>query len=172
MLQCFPKSPPLLQISFELVRSTLACIVLRNTGSCPLEIKSLEFSKNFTQQLSPEVQERLNKKSKTNIAVFPNRQWVISFDVNVFDILKKFEVKEVEINYCYSKTGKYKRKYKEKISIDFEEYRGILDYISELDEFKNSVDKLNKSMIRFIDISKIDDSVEQRIKEQGADSQQ
>lgn len=83
--------------------------------------------------------------------------------------MKKFEVKEVEINYCYSKTGKYKRKYKEKISIDFEEYRGILDYISELDEFKNSVDK---SMIRFIDISKIDDSVEQRIKEQGADSQQ
>ena len=71
----------------------------------------------------------------------------------------------MEINYCYSKTGKYKRKYKEKISIDFEEYRGILDYISELDEF-------NKSMIRFIDISKIDDSVEQRIKEQGADSQQ
>ena len=155
------KNRPYLQISFELVRSTLACIVLRNTGSCPLEIKSLEFSKNFTQQLSPEVQERLNKKSKTNIAVFPNRQWVISF-----------EVKEVEINYCYSKTGKYKRKYKEKISIDFEEYRGILDYISELDEFKNSVDKLNKSMIRFIDISKIDDSVEQRIKEQGADSQQ
>ena len=44
--------------------------------------------------------------------------------------------------------------------------------IEELDEFKNSVDKLNKSMIRFIDISKIDDSVEQRIKEQGADSQQ
>ena len=179
------KNRPYLQISFELVRSTLACIVLRNTGSCPLEIKSLEFSKNFTQQLSPEVQERLNKKSKTNIAVFPNRQWVISFDVNVFDILKKFEVKEVEINYTkntygnisdyvmfYSKTGKYKRKYKEKISIDFEEYRGILDYISELDEFKNSVDKLNKSMIRFIDISKIDDSVEQRIKEQGADSQQ
>lgn len=71
----------------------------------------------------------------------------------------------MEINYCYSKTGKYKRKYKEKISIDFEEYRGILDYISELDEFKNSVDKLNKSMIRFIDISKIDDSVEQRIKD-------
>ena len=31
---------------------------------------------------------------------------------------------------------------------------------------------LNKSMIRFIDISKIDDSVEQRIKEQGAGSQQ
>ena len=140
------KNRPYLQISFELVRSTLACIVLRNTGSCPLEIKSLEFSKIFTQQLST--------------------------DVYVFDILKKFEVKEVEINYCYSKTGKYKRKYKEKISIDFEEYRGILDYISELDEFKNSVDKLNKSMIRFIDISKIDDSVEQRIKEQGADSQQ
>ena len=47
-----------------------------------------------------------------------------------------------------------------------------IDIYTELDEFKNSVDKLNKSMIRFIDISKIDDSVEQRIKEQGADSQQ
>ena len=39
------KNRPYLQISFELVRSTLACIVLRNTGSCPLEIKSLEYSK-------------------------------------------------------------------------------------------------------------------------------
>ena len=29
------KNRPYLQISFELVRSTLACIVLRNTGSCP-----------------------------------------------------------------------------------------------------------------------------------------
>ncbi|RGS68968.1 hypothetical protein DWX78_11955, partial [Dorea formicigenerans] len=65
-----------------------------------------------------------------------------------------------------------KKKYLFDFEEYFEEYRGILDYISELDEFKNSVDKLNKSMIRFIDISKIDDSVEQRIKEQGADSQQ
>ena len=57
--------------------------------------------------------------------------------------MKKFEVKEVEINYCYSKTGKYKRKYKEKISIDFEEYRGILDYISELDEQRRQIKQIN-----------------------------
>lgn len=153
------KNRPYLQISFELVRSTLACIVLRNTGSCPLEIKSLAFSQSFTQQLSSKVQDRLNKKNKTSIAVFPNRQWVISFDVNVFEILNEFEEKEIEITYCYSKIGKCKRKYKEKISIDFEEYRGILNYISELDEFKNSVDILNKSVLKLIDVSKVDDSV-------------
>ena len=45
------KNRPYLQISFELVRSTLACIVLRNTGSCPLEIKSLEFSPKYKNDL-------------------------------------------------------------------------------------------------------------------------
>ena len=33
-----------------------------------------------------------------------------------------------------------------KIAIDFSEYSGFLNYISEVDEFKNSVDNLRKSM--------------------------
>lgn len=32
------------------------------------------------------------------------------------------------------------------VEIDFSEYEGFLDYISEVDEFKNSVDNLKKSM--------------------------
>ncbi|MCI9908825.1 hypothetical protein JY718_18140 [Clostridioides difficile] len=146
------KNRPYLEISFELVRSTLACIVLRNTGSCPLEIKSLRFSDTFTNQLSAEVQTRLKNKEETNIAIFPNRQWVISFDVNVFDILGDFEEKKVTICYVYSKTGTHKKKYKEDITIDFEEYKGILDYISDLDEFKRSVDKLNKSIKKYSEV--------------------
>lgn len=159
------KNRPYLEISFELVRSTLACIVLRNTGTCPLEIKSLKFDDTFINQLSVEVQTRLRNKEKTNIAIFPNRQWVISFDVNVFNILGDFEEKKVKICYIYSKTGTHKRKYKEDVTIDFEEYKGILDYISDLDEFKRSVDKLNKSVKKFIEVSKVDDDTVKRISE-------
>lgn len=159
------KNRPYLEISFELVRSTLACIVLRNTGACPLEIKSLKFNDNFIKQLSSETQTRLKDKAETNIAVFPNRQWVISFDVNVFNIIRDFEEKKVEIHYIYSKKGTHKKRYPESITIDFEEYRGILDYISDLDEFKKSVDKLNKSVLKFIEVSKVDDDMVQRIQE-------
>lgn len=159
------KNRPYLEISFELVRSTLACIVLRNTGTCPLEIKSLKFNDNFLKQLSSETQTRLKNKAETNIAVFPNRQWVISFDVNVFNIIKDFEEKEVEIQYVYSKKGAHRKRYPESVTIDFEEYKGILDYISDLDEFKKSVDKLNKSVLKFIEVSKVDDDTVQRIQE-------
>lgn len=159
------KNRPYLEISFELVRSTLACIVLRNTGTCPLEIKSLKFNDDFLKQLSSETQTRLKNKAETNIAVFPNRQWVISFDVNVFNIIKDFEEKKVEILYVYSKKGTHRKRYPESVTIDFEEYKGILDYISDLDEFKKSVDKLNKSVLKFIEVSKVDDNTVQRIQE-------
>ena len=33
------KNRPYMQISFELVRSTLACVVLRNVGTVPLEVR-------------------------------------------------------------------------------------------------------------------------------------
>ena len=56
-----------------------------------------------------------------------------------------FEEKTVKIDYRYFKYGK-KKPYDDKIEIDFSEYAGFLDYISEVDEFKNSVDNLKKSM--------------------------
>ena len=89
-----------MQISFELVRSTLACVVLRNVGTVPLEVKSLIFNETFTKQLQTKTQERLKKKESTSIV----------------------------------------------IEIDFSEYAGFLDYVSEVDEFKNSIDNLKKSM--------------------------
>lgn len=51
----------------------------------------------------------------------------------------------VRICYQYSKYRRNKS-YNETIEIDFSEYRGFLDYISQVDEFKNSVDNLKKSM--------------------------
>ena len=139
------KSRPYMQISFELVRSTLACVVLRNAGTVPLEVKSLTFNETFTKQLQTKTQERLKKKESTSIVIFPGQKWIISFDTNVFNIINDFEEKTVKIDYRYFKYGK-KKPYDDKIEIDFSEYAGFLDYISEVDEFKNSVDNLKKSM--------------------------
>ena len=88
------KNRPYMQISFELVRSTLACIVLRNVGTVPLEVKSLMFNETFTKQLQAKTQERLKKKESTSIVIFPNQKWVISFDTNVFNIINDFEEKK------------------------------------------------------------------------------
>lgn len=139
------KNRPYMQISFELVRSTLACVVLRNVGIVPLEVKSLMFNETFTKQLQTKTQERLKKKESTSIVIFPGQKWIISFDTNVFNIINDFEEKTVKIDYRYFKYGK-KKTYDDKIEIDFSEYAGFLDYISEVDEFKNSVDNLKKSM--------------------------
>ena len=139
------KNRPYMQISFELVRSTLACVVLRNVGTVPLEVKSLTFNETFTKQLQTKTQDRLKKKESTSITIFPGQKWIVSFDTNVSNIINDFKEKTVKIDYRYFKYGK-KKPYDDKIEIDFSEYAGFLDYISEVDEFKNSVDNLKKSM--------------------------
>lgn len=141
------RNRPYMQMSFELVRSTLACVVLRNVGTVPLEVKSLTFNESFTKQLQEKTQKRLKKRETTSIVIFPGQKWVISFDTNVFNIINDFDEKTVRIDYKYYKYGK-KKLYDEKIEIDFSEYGGFLDYISEVDEFKDSVDNLKKSMER------------------------
>lgn len=152
----YDRNCPHMQISFELVRSTLACLTLRNVSEVPLEVKSLVYNDDFTTQLPEKVQKRLKKMSETNIAIFPGQKWVISFDVNVFEILNKYEVQTVGIQYEYCRYGKKKR-YKETIQIDFSEYSGMLVYISDVDEFKNSVDKLEKTVERLTTALKKDD---------------
>ena len=139
------KNRPYMQISFELVRSTLACVVLRNVGIVPLEVKSLTFNETFTKQLQTKTQDRLKKKESTSIMIFPGQKWIVSFDTNVSNIINDFKEKTVKIDYRYFKYGK-KKPYDDKIEIDFSEYAGFLDYISEVDEFKNSVDNLKRSM--------------------------
>ena len=152
----YDRNCPHMQISFELVRSTLACLTLRNVSEVPLEVKSLVYNDDFTTQLPEKVQKRLKKMSETNIAIFPGQKWVVSFDVNVFEILNKSEVQTVGIQYEYCRYGKKKR-YKETIQIDFSEYSGMLVYISDVDEFKNSVDKLEKTVERLTTALKKDD---------------
>ena len=152
----YDRNCPHMQISFELVRSTLACLTLRNVSEVPIEVRSLVYNADFTTQLPEKVQKRLKKMSETNIAIFPGQKWVVSFDVNVFEILNKYEVQTVGIQYEYCRYGKKKR-YKETIQIDFSEYSSMLVYISDVDEFKNSVDKLDRTVERLTTALKKDD---------------
>lgn len=132
------KIRPYMQISFELIRSSLACIVIRNVGTVPLEIKSLIFDEEFIGQLNAEKQEALKSKVSTNICVFPEQKWVISLDVNVFNIIKDFKKKKISIDYKYTKIRK-SRVYTEKVEINFLEYKSFLNYISKEDELKRSI---------------------------------
>ena len=86
------KNRPYMQISFELVRSTLACVVLRNVGTVPLEVKSLIFNETFTKQLQTKTQERLKKKESTSIVIFQGRNGLfhlIQMFLTLLMILKK-----------------------------------------------------------------------------------
>ena len=56
------KNRPYMQVSFELVRGALACLVIRNTGTVPLELKSIELQTDFLAQLSAKAQERITQK--------------------------------------------------------------------------------------------------------------
>lgn len=133
---------PYLQVTFELVRSSLACIVLTNTGNVPLTIRKLKFDEEFIKQL-PEREQKLLRKEKNDIRIFPNKKWIICLGVITSDILNKFEKKNLEISYSYSKINKNKT-YNENSNIDFEQYSGFLVYVSEIDELKQVNKKIEK----------------------------
>lgn len=157
----YEKNRPYLQISFEPVRSTLACIVLRNTGNSALDVKSLVFNKAFIEQLPAKTQVRLLKEEQTNITIFPNRQWVISFDTNVFDIIKRFDKKSINIDYTYTKHAKSKS-YFERTTVDFDMYSGMLVYLSESDELKNSISELSKVTKELARVTKLSHSQQKK----------
>lgn len=136
------RNRPYLQVTFELVKSSLACIVLTNTGSVPLTIKNLKFDEEFIKQL-PEKEQGILRKQKNNIKIFPNKKWIICLGVITSDILSKFEKKDLEISYSYSRINR-KKQYKENTNIDFEQYSGFLVYVSEIDELKQVNNKIEK----------------------------
>ena len=147
---------PYVEVSFELVRSTMACLVIRNVGRVPAELKSMTFNDCFIQQLSPEKAEILKNKNKMNVTIFPNRYWVLSLDKNVFDVIK-FENTKLEVTYTYSKIGK-RKEYSDYTEIDFKEYKSFLVYLSEIDELKNMAEK------KLNDITTLCDNINKQMK--------
>lgn len=162
------KQRPYLQISFELVRSSLACLVIRNVGECPLVVSSIKLSKEFVGQLSQKTQNRIASLETSDIKIFPNNFYVFSLDETTGSILNNFEVKKVTISYKYNKLGKLFREYKEQSNVDFSQYASMLIYISEIDELKGSVDNLlveAKAIKKLILSTKISDTHTSRIVE-------
>ena len=133
------KNRPYMQVSFEL-------IVIRNTGSVPLELRKMRLQPDFVRQLPDKAQQRIAKKENLNITIFPEQKWVLGLDISVTNIINSFKQKSLKVEYEYLAHNKRHRKYIESTTIDFEDYSGFLVYISELDEFKNSVDKLHDTV--------------------------
>lgn len=139
LIERIEKQRPYLEISFELVRSTLACLVIRNVGTVPAELKSMKFNSEFIEQLEHGKIQSLKKKQEMNVVIYPGKSWILSLDKNVFDVIG-FSNTELKIEYEYSKLKK-KKTYSETATIDFEEYASFLVYLSEIDELKTMTEK-------------------------------
>ena len=134
---------PYLQISFELIKSNLTCLVIRNFGKTPLKLTNIHYDEEFIKQLPESEQKYLNNKID-DLIIFPGNKWIVCLGVIVPEILTKFNKKKLEINYSYSKI-KSKKEYKESTIIDFDQYSRFLVYISEIDELKQVNQKIEKN---------------------------
>lgn len=157
LIERIEKKRPYLEISFELVRSTLACLVIRNVGTVPAELKSMKFNSEFIEQLEHGKIQSLKKKQEMNVVIYPGKSWILSLDKNVFDVIG-FSNTELKIEYEYSKLKKKKKTYSETATIDFEEYASFLVYLSEIDELKTVTEK------KLTEITKICDEIRQYMK--------
>lgn len=72
---------PYLQISFELVKSNLACIVIRNVGKVPLKVTGISYDDEFIKQLPEREQKHLYDNKINNLTIFPNKKWIICLGV-------------------------------------------------------------------------------------------
>lgn len=137
-------SRPYLQISFELVKSNLTCVVIRNVGKTPLKITSIHYDEEFIKQLPKQEQRYLNDNTINNLTIFPGKEWIVCLGVIIPEILEKFNKKTLKVDYSYKKINGVKI-YKEFTEIDFEQYSRFLVYISEIDELKQVNQKIEKN---------------------------
>lgn len=145
------KRRPYLQASFELIRSSLTCIVIRNVGDVPAKLYGVVFYNDFIKQLPEKVQDRLRSKEDTNISIYPKQQLVISLDVITADVLQ-FTEKNLKITIKYSSIQNEHAKYTEDSEIAFGDYEGFLIYISEIDELKNAIVGIGKSLDKTMEV--------------------
>lgn len=139
------KKRPYLQVSFELVRSSLVCLVIRNVGETPAQLKELKFNSAFVKQLPPNAQKSATNRTDLNISIHPKQQWVLCLDVITPNVLQ-YENTQLEVSFTYAVKGKRMRKYKDTEIINFNDYSGFLVYISEVDELRDEVKKLTQAM--------------------------
>lgn len=138
------RNRPYLQVSIELIRSSLACIVIKNVGEVSLSLKSIKFDKRFLNQLPKQEANRLENNKIDNLIMPPNTKWIFCLGVIIPEILEKYDKKTIDVSYEYKKIGGF-RLYKGISSVDFEQISSFLVYISEIDELKKINEKIVKS---------------------------
>lgn len=139
------KKRPYLQISFELVKSSLVCLVIRNVGEVPATLKELKFNPDFVKQMSQNAQAHAKDRTDLNISIHPKQQWVLCLD-EITPTVLQYQNTQLEVSYVYTAKGKKRPKYKDTEVIDFNDYSGFLIYISEVDELRDEVKKLTQAM--------------------------
>ena len=150
LIDKYSKGRPYLQVSIELIRSSLACVVIRNVGEVSLSLKKITFDNEFIEQLPDYVRDT----KITNLLLHPGSKWVMCFGTSINDILKNYDKKSVLIEYEYTKLNR-KKIYREEYLADFEQISHFLVYISEIDELSNEVEKsTNKLSKKLTEIEK------------------
>lgn len=139
------KKRPYLQISFELVKSSLVCLVIRNVGEVPATLKELKFNPDFVKQMSQNAQAHAKDRTDLNISIHPKQQWVLCLD-EITPTVLQYQNTQLEVSFVYTAKGKKRPKYKDTEIIDFNDYSGFLIYISEVDELRDEVKKLTQAM--------------------------
>lgn len=145
---------PHLQITFELIRGDLACIVLRNNSKVPLRVKNISFDPQFLSQIPDYRRQKLMHNNISDLILYPSQMQVLGLDVAVSTILNEFDLKLLRIDYVYCRL-KRKQKYSETATIDFEQYGKCLCYVSEIDELKRVVEKILKTVKEQRDSSRV-----------------
>ena len=139
------KKRPYLQVSFELVRSSLVCLVIRNVGEIPAILKEIKFNPSFVKQMPERVQKRAQDKTGLSISIHPKQQWVYCFDTITSEVAQ-FENAKLEVSFAYTAKDKKNKSFYDTEIVNFNDYSGFLVYISETDELKEEVKKLTKSV--------------------------
>lgn len=141
------KKRPYLQITFELIRDNLVCLVLGNVGETPAILRKISFSERFVKQLPPEGQTHLRNRDDISLTLYPNQQWVIDLDV-ISSTVFQYECHTLDVALEYTKPGKSVKRYKESLSICFDDYMSFLVYISETDELRKAIKSMDSSIVK------------------------
>ena len=148
------KFDPQLVVSFEIIRSSLACVVLKNTGQVPLALSSLKFQEDWLNAVNSHgnLNELLTLK-ETCVVVHPEQQHVISFSANHFELPKD---KSLLIEYKYHKLPKTNKTkiITDKIEFDPKQYDLFLLYKSDIDELNKMLKDKLSGIEKLLKISK------------------
>lgn len=135
---------PYLQVSFELLRSSLVCIVIRNVGEVPAKLTELTFNKDFVNQLPELGRKHTEDRKDLNIYIYPNQKWVLCLDIIAGEAIN-YKNTKLNISYKYS-SKESKKSYFENETVNFNDYSNFLIYISDVDELANEVKKLGNNI--------------------------